>query len=311
MEALTMKLRIALGLTSLFSLAAFASGCTVKADSSDEFRDPIPQSSDVALSVPGSSASTSSTSSAAGLRLAGGGGAGDYASYYVFTRDISAGVDFGTAAILGGVWLSGNALDPTVWRLVVRESGDKEYDYELDGRPKASTNDGDFKAVLTGHGFGKTRPEHRSGNFTIDNDAYNALEPGVGHDSGTTAVTYDLRQFPAQIQVQLRPSPATLGQNDIEVAHNQDGSGEVDIVGLDDISTNKDGTLENVTIHSRWSNVGAGRADVQAAGGELTQTVVASQCWSSAFAQTYYTDNVNYQPTSGDPLSCAFTQASF
>jgi hypothetical protein len=111
--------------------------------------------------------------------------------------------------------------------------------------------------------------------------------------------------------VQLSPSPTSLGENAIAVTHNQDGSGEVDIVGLDDISTNKDGTLENVTIHSRWTNVGAGRADVQASGGELEQTVVASQCWSSTFAQTYYTDNVNDQPTTGDASSCAFTQASF
>jgi hypothetical protein len=322
-------INVVLGLSALFSVSAFGSGCTVKSDSSDAFRDPIPQSSDVALAVPGSSSGTSTTSSAAGLRLAGGTGAGDYASYYVFTRDISAGVDFGTGAILGAVWLivnepatniSGNtatwgpgsgALDPSTWRFRVTEIGDGEYNYELDGRPKSSTSDSDFKPVLSGHGYGKTRPEHRSGNFTLYNDTYNALEPGLGHDSGTTAVTYDLRQFPAKIQVQLSPSPASLGENAIDVSHNQDGSGEVDIVGLDDISTNKDGTLENLTIHSRWTNVGAGRADIQASGGELSQTVIASQCWSSAFAQTYYTDNVNYEPTSGDPTSCAFTQASF
>jgi hypothetical protein len=322
-------INVVLGLSALFSISAFGSGCTVKSDSSDEFRDPIPQSSDVALSVPGSSAGTSTTSSAAGLRLSGGSGTGDFASYYVFTRDISAGVDFGTGAILAGVWLivnqpattiSGNtatwgpgngALDTATWRFVVTEIGDKEYNYELDGRPKSSTSDSDFKAVLSGHGYGKSRAEHRSGNFTIDNGAYNALEPTFAHDTGTTAVTYDLRQFPAQINVQLSPSPASLGENAIGVTHNQDGSGEVDIVGLDDISTNKDGTLENVTIHSRWTNVGAGRADVQASGGELSQTVVASQCWSSSFAQTYYTDNVNVQPTSGDATSCAFAQASF
>jgi hypothetical protein len=46
-------------------------------------------------------------------------------------------------------------------------------------------------------------------------------------------------------------------------------------------------------------------------GGDLSSTVLASQCWSSAFAQTYYTDTVNYQPTSGDPSTCAFAQAQF
>jgi hypothetical protein len=172
-------INVVLGLSTLFSVSAFGSGCTVKSDSSDAFRDPIPQSSDVALAVPGSSAGASTTSSAAGLRLSGGGGSGDYASYYVFTRDISAGVDFGTGSILTSVWLivnqpattiAGNtatwgpgagALDPTTWRFVVTEIGDAEYDYELDGRPKSSTSDSDFKAVLTGHGYGKSRAELR------------------------------------------------------------------------------------------------------------------------------------------------------
>ena len=319
--------KIALGLSGLLALSATATGCTVKSDASDEYRDPIPQSSDVALAVPGSSSSTSTTSSAAGLHIAGGSGTGDLASYYLFTRDISAGVDWGTGAILGGVWLivnqpattiSGNtatwgpgngALDTANWRFVVKEVGDKEYDWELDGRPKASTNDSDFKPVISGHGYGKSRPEHRSGNFTIDNDEYKLLEPEFGHDSGTTKVTYDLRQYPAQIQVELRPNPTSLGQNDITVTHDSDGSGEVDITGKDDISSTKDGILEDVTIMSRWNNTGAGRGDAQMSGGELTQTVTASQCWSSSFAQTYYTDSVNYQPTSGDPSSCAFSQS--
>lgn len=319
--------KIALGLSGLFVLSATAGGCALKPDSSDEYRDPIPQGSDVALGVPGSSQSTSTTSSAPGLRIAGGSGTGDLASYYLFTRDISAGVDWGTGAILAGVWLivsqpattiSGNtatwgpgngALDTANWRFVVKEIGDKEYDWELDGRPKASTDDSDFKPVISGHGYGKSRAEHRSGTFTIDNDEYKVLEPQFGHDSGTTRVTYDLRQYPAAIQVELRPTPATLGQNDISVIHNQDGSGEVDITGLDDIATPKDGNLENVMILSRWNNTGAGRGDVQMSGGELSQTVTASQCWSSSFAQTYYSDSVNYQPTSGDPSSCAFSQS--
>ncbi|MGH7281211.1 MAG: hypothetical protein ACRELY_06795 [Polyangiaceae bacterium] len=319
--------KIAFGLTGLFALSATATGCTVKSDASDEYRDAIPQSGDVALAVPGSSQSSSTTSSAAGLRIAGGSGTGDLASYYLFTRDISAGVDWGTGAILVGVWaivnqpatmISGNtatwgpgngALDTANWRFVVTEVGDKEYDWELDGRPKASTNDADFKPVISGHGYGKSRPEHRSGTFTIDNDEYKLLEPQFGHDTGTTKVTFDLRQYPAQIQVALRPNPTTLGQNDISVIHNQDGSGEVDITGLDDISTNKDGNLENVTILSRWQSSGAGRGDVQMSGGELSETVVASQCWSSSFAQTYYTDNVSYEPTSGDPSSCAFSDS--
>lgn len=325
-------IKVVFGLAGLIALTSTATGCTLKNDSSDEYRDPIPQSSDVALGVPGASQSTSTSASAAaaGLHLAGGAAGGGYATYYVFTRDISAGVDFGTGVILAGVWAivsqpatdisgntatwgpgSGSALDPTVWRFQVKEIGDKEYDWELDGRPKASTSEADFRAVIKGHGYGKSRAEHRSGTFTIDNDAYQALEPGFGHDTGTTKVDWDLRQYPATIHVELRPNPSSLGQNDIDVTHESDGSGEVDIAGKDDIATPKDGSLEDVVIHSRWNNTGAGRGDVQMSGGELTQTVQASQCWSSTFSQTYYTDSVGYQPTEGDASSCAFDQAKF
>jgi hypothetical protein len=84
------------------------------------------------------------------------------------------------------------------------------------------------------------------------------------------------------------------------------------LTALADISNPKDGVNENVVDDSRWTRTGAGRADVQMSGGDLGATKVqASQCWSDAFAQTYYTDNVNYQPTAGDPSTCAFAQAQF
>src|SRR5207248_268895 len=128
-------------------------------------------------------------------------------------------VDGGTLAILGVVELivhsqptsvsahkavwgpgNGNALDPMVWRMTVDEVGTEEYDYRLEARPKASTNESDFKAMLTGHGYGAGRPEHKSGWFQIDQDAYNAQDPLRAHDSGTVKVTFDGRAYPATIR---------------------------------------------------------------------------------------------------------------
>ena len=84
------------------------------------------------------------------------------------------------------------------------------------------------------------------------------------------------------------------------------------LTALADVATPPDGTNENVDENSRWESTGAGRADISMTGGDFgSKTVMASQCWSASFAQTYYTDNVNYEPTTGDASTCAFSQAQF
>ena len=98
---------------------------------------------------------------------------------------------------------------------------------------------------------------------------------------------------------------------DVTVAHDADGGGTLVVTAMADISSPPDGTNESVDENSRWNSTGAGRADVKMSGGDLSTTVLASQCWSSSFAQTYYTDNANYQPTAGDASTCAFAQAQF
>ena len=78
------------------------------------------------------------------------------------------------------------------------------------------------------------------------------------------------------------------------------------------LEVESDGANESVSENSRWDTTGAGRADVRMTGGDFGSTVIlASQCWSSQFAQTFYTDSVNYQPTAGDASTCAFAQAQF
>jgi len=55
---------------------------------------------------------------------------------------------------------------------------------------------------------------------------------------------------------------------------------------------------------------GAGRGDARLAGGDLGSTeAIASECWSTLFRRTFYTDNVNFQPTEGDVADCAFATA--
>jgi hypothetical protein len=137
-------------------------------------------------------------------RVAGlGGGGADYASFYEFTRQITDGVDTGTFQIVSAiaavksyppssvddtkaVWgPGGDALDPVNWKVMVTQVGSGEFDYEVDGRPHGSTSDADFKAIVTGHGYGKTHPSYRSGQLTVYGDVLAALDPT--QSSGVTA----------------------------------------------------------------------------------------------------------------------------
>src|SRR5260221_9640094 len=89
------------GLVALSS----ANGCALKhEDEATRFRGAIPQSSDVALSVPRSATGTSGTTTTKSLHTKGGDAEGT-AKFYRFTRDMADGVDVGTAEILGLVWV--------------------------------------------------------------------------------------------------------------------------------------------------------------------------------------------------------------
>jgi hypothetical protein len=319
------------------ALAALAQGCALKADDAERFREPIPQASDAALAVPGSQASggaTGQSASAVTLRVqgAGAGGAaaaGTYATFYDFTRGVADGVDFATLAILGAVEIvvslppttidathavwgpGGSALDPIAWKLTVTEASAGGYDYEVDGRPHLSTSDADWKAVLTGFGYDKASANHRSGHFHVDRDALHTLDPQDHPETGAVDVTYDARTYPVNVEAKATTDDGTGAWFDATVTHDAGGAGQVALTALADISTPADGTNESVVEESQWNATGAGRADVKMSGGDFgSTTVLASQCWSDAFTQTYSTDNVDYQPTAGVASACVFPAAT-
>lgn len=301
-------------------------GCAVPAtDDAERFRTALPLQEDVALHVPGAASATHTE----GLHIATGPGLGTSSSnarYYQFTRDMTSIVDTGTGAILGVIWAivntppttlepkkavwgpgSDSALEPAVWRFTVNEVGTDEYDYELEGQLKSG---GSWTSVMKGHGYGKTRPEHKQGWFQWDNDAQRSLDPSRTKDEGTTKITYDLTKAPATIAVEVRPHPAdlSLGWSDVKVIHDQGGAGSVEISSLGDVDASKDTKLEDVHLLSRWTTDGSGRADIDMKNGDLPFTVDATECWSSAFTRVYYQDTVNYEPKTGDASACAFKQ---
>jgi hypothetical protein len=301
------------------AISAFGGGCA-PVDDADRFREPLPVQDEVSLGVPSHGASSSTKTQGLTIQTTNDlGGATTNAQYYALTRAITGGVDGVTGVILGGIWAivhttptslsaksavwgpgSSNALEPAIWRFTVNEVGDAEYDYVLEGQPKSG---GAWMSVLTGHGYGKSRPEHGQGWFQADNDAYKKLEPDLGHDQGTTKVTYDLRQIPVTLAVELRPG-GNLGSLDILVTHEAGGAGEVSIKGSTDLDASKATKLEDIDLASRWMTDGSGRADLTAKDGDLPFTVTATECWSTTFQRVFYKDSVNFEPASGDPKSC-------
>ena len=65
-----------------------------------------------------------------------------------------------------------DALEPVTWRFrVTRVNADeREYSYSLEGRPKASTSEDAYRAVLTGAGYGPLSAKHGDGSFRIELD---------------------------------------------------------------------------------------------------------------------------------------------
>ena len=311
----------------LLAIAA-APGCMLKTDDdASRFRQAIPQSSDVQLSIPKGSTAGATTAS---FHVKGGDTPAAYAKYYRFTRDMADIVGFGTAEILGLVWIivhsppthvdskhavwgpgNGNALDPVVWRMTVTEVGSDEYEYVLAGRPKASTAEADFKPILTGHGWGDAHPMHRRGTFAWDNEAYRSLDPARAKDDGSVSVEFDLRTYPATITAESHTALDAKGWFKVGVTHQKDGGGAVDVTALGDIDDSKATKLENVGIKSRWDLTGAGRADVQITGGDAPSEIDATECWSSSFYRVYYKDTVSFEPTSGTESACAFSASTF
>lgn len=297
------------------------SGCTIAPDDAGRFREAVPTGESVALRVPGASGAASTSQ---GLRIQSPtkASATSDARFYTFTRDLTRAVDRTTGEILGMVWTLANltpttveakkatwgpasstGLEPNEWRFVVTEVATGEYDYTLEGRAKAG---GQFRAILTGKGYGKAHASHETGWFQVDADAYRALEPGETDDEGTTKITYDLAHAPSTIAVELRP-PTEKGFIDVKVTHASAGAGQVDIRALTDVEGSQSSQLEDVTVASRWDGSGAGRADVVMEKGDLPMRVTATECWSASFSQVFYEDTVSSQPKVGDVSSCAFT----
>jgi hypothetical protein len=339
--ALLFQRTFTVGSTVLLSLAGLSTACMLeKQDDGEEYREALPLRQEVAVAGPksdgGGDAFTASVASSRRAQAARPLRGTDYAKWYGFTRAVRGGVNLVTGAVLGSVWVIAHseptsiengeatwgphtdALEPVTYRFRVRRVADATYDYVLEGRPKASRSEDDYRTVLSGHGFGKRHAQHGQGDFTIDLDAARELDP-VAHpdDSGTVKVVHDLpamigsgERLPRTITATVTPDPAVNPESFTVVSKAElDGTGSLEVNAHADVDDTKTTQLEDVTIGSRWREDGAGRADITIASGDIPAdpgVVTAVECWGADFMRSYYTDSIEYSPTEGEASACVY-----
>jgi hypothetical protein len=308
-----------------------------KQDDGDEYREPVPLREAVVVAGPDSDAADTSAVPAASAKANGPLSRTPYAKWYGFTRVVRGGVNLVTAAVLGSAWAIvhtepssvqdgeatwgpyTDALEPVTYRFRVTRVAEAEYDYALEGRPKASTSDDAFRAVLKGHGYGKRHAQHGEGDFTIDLGALHDLDPFAHqNDSGTVHIVHHLPHdagegngaLPRSITADVTPDPAVNPESfSVTSNANADGTGSLHVHANADVDDTKLTQLEDISIDSRWRADGAGRADILIAGGDVPADpgmVSAVECWGSDFMRSYYSDSINFEPGQGQASACVY-----
>jgi hypothetical protein len=319
-----------LALLSTPVLACSLIGCVVQPeDKGAKFREAVPTADDVKLTPPTGGTSTTNPQSLPGAGLLDG--TPSYAKYYKFTRDIFDGVNLGTGYILGSVWLliqlpptttegeeaiwgpGSEVLSPAEWRFRAVDVKNGEIEYFFEGRAK-NTADA-WQWILHGKGFSEKHTEHRKGWFDLNYDTANSLDPARLHgedEDGILHVDYALKDPPFTVHVSIEPNRPGVSF-DVTTSSQNSGSGKVDIKAVDDLDDAKNTLLEDLKMHSRWTPQGAGRADVTISGGDVPSNTIVhvSECWSTSFQRTFYTDNVGLETGYGEQSACAFGQAEY
>jgi hypothetical protein len=243
---------------------------------------------------------------------------GDLSPWYVVTRNVTRDLNGGTAWVLivvhaivqypptsvegntatWGPW--SDALDPAEYRLVVTELANGTYDWSLDGKSK-TVADAEFETVISGNAIpGETDGTGR-GDFTIDFDAAERVNPVDNDAAGVVAIYYDLAARHLDMAV-------STADGNFDYSYDEESDGAGDMVFAIHADTDDEGAAaEDAVIRSRWLATGAGRSDVRLSGGDLAdQQVTASECWDTTFRVVFYSDSVAFLPPAGEESSCAF-----
>jgi hypothetical protein len=337
------RLRLLLAV-SLPALALLMPACNLQ---DDTFKGSVPTSDNVNMAVPGTGSTQSALQASDGTTGARQSALlGDRAEYYTLTRTVTSIVNGATGSVLSlihtivsfpansvkddvAVWGPyTDPLSPNTWRLTVTRVQPHVFDYVLEARGKDQP-DTAFITILSGHhvavaGTNDGNVEGLgSGNFTADFDAAQTLPEHDANTVGKATFTYARTSFSGTTSIDVTFNGIRDAQNGEvynAVYHYAatPGSG-----GDFQYATNRDvvpgpgptGTAQELmTIHSRWLETGAGRADVKISGGDVptvTGPATVNECWDASFSSQY--KNVSYDPTAGwgQESSCVFASADY
>lgn len=303
--------------TTVLLAAALVLAACGEVDPAQQFRDALPKSQAVQVGTP----QTEGTPGALSVRRDALGDTAmiqsEYAvmSYYLaltmntgvawtlqFLQLVTAfpptTVDDGSAT--WGPWVDDQGLNR--WKLVVTKVGDA-YEYALSAQPGSNAG-APFVDLITGIAHPVDR-DRGQGTFTIDFDAQDALDHGPlweKKDFGQLAVDYDNRtnvSIGAVFTNARNDDPANPHLLNAAYAFADAPSGGVLQIAFENLET-----TEAVSLRTRWSAGGAGRADAHyngpdGAGGRVDY--YASECWAGHaqdFEEVYDSKYPNVGPES-------------
>jgi hypothetical protein len=304
----------------------FASACKPMAP--EEARNALPAAEALTIKLPGSAAmSGHGHATVNGVGVSSEAVLGQTAQFYQFTRGVTDTLNGGSAVVLGlvhaiteypvtsvegdtyiwGPW-NGNGLQPSQYRLTVRQNDVGEYEWSLEGRHKVDAPSGTFIAVVSGVATPGTTPGHGSGTFEMNFDNAELLDPAGNNAAGILDATYDLEASPRTLVIDWMHDSKAFHYS---YAENTDGSGDFQFTLHDDIDHDT-AALEDGAVRTRWQADGEGRSDVDLANGDFgTLNVTASECWDQTYGRVYWSDSVGFEPSEGSVASCAFASALY
>ena len=219
-------------------------------------------------------------------------------------------------------------LSANTWRLTVTRVAPHVFDWQFDGKGKTAA-DSTFVTVLSGthtqslDAKGHAMEGFGSGNFTLDWDAAATL-PQHDTNVGQAAFTYSRLDPSATVTVDVTftgikdncdPTKCkTSGQifNAVYAYVSTPGNGgDLQFAATEDFDQVAGSSLkETLSLHSRWQETGAGRTDVEAAGGDYGATInTSSECWDSNFASVFSVATFDATKNWGAETTCAFPTA--
>lgn len=290
------------------SLAACGAG------KADQFRSGVPTTDAVKLNVPAKAGQALEVENLGTSRQAL---QGETSDFYKLTRGVTVGINGGTAFVLGLVKaitdhqptnVSGNvatwgphtdSLSPTTWKLTVTKVSDGEFSYIFEGKAKQDA-DTEYRKVLIGthkptlDANGDVVEKMGSGDFILD---WNEAQKLPEHDNnvGKAHIFYERASATSNTTIKVQFTQVKDEETgkliDAEYRYTKDTTDG----GEFEFATNKDvdngnpqrALIERLTIRSRWTSQGAGRADVKATGGDLASPATASECWDTNFLSQY------------------------